>query len=61
MSDKLSLKTTKVFRCKRFIKILAVVTGSAMSLLDEVKTDCYLTVIIKYHDAMEAKAREISY
>ena len=60
VSDKLSLKTTKVVRCKDYIETLAIVTGSAMSLLDEVKADCYLTGDIKYHDAMEAKAREIS-
>lgn len=60
VSDNLSLKTTKVVRCKDYIETLAIVTGSAMSLLDEVKADCYLTGDIKYHDAMEAKAREIS-
>ena len=31
-----------------------------MSLINEVKANCFLTGDIKYHDAMEAKAREIS-
>lgn len=60
LSEKLELKTTKAVRCKNFIKDIAIVTGSAMSLLDEVKADCFLTGDIKYHDAMEAKARGIS-
>lgn len=60
VSNKLNLKTTKVVRTKEFIKDIAVVTGSAMSLLDQIKADCFLTGDIKYHDAMEAKARNIS-
>ena len=57
---KLDLKLTKSVKCSDFIKDIAVVTGSAMSLLDEVKADCFLTGDIKYHDAMEAKARGVS-
>lgn len=60
VSDKLDLKTTKAVRCSDFVKRIAVVTGSAMSLLDEVEADCFLTGDIKYHDAMESKARGIS-
>jgi dinuclear metal center YbgI/SA1388 family protein len=60
ISSKLGLKTCKAVKCKENIKTLAMVTGSAMSLLDEVKADCFLTGDIKYHDAMEAKARGIS-
>ncbi len=60
VSNKLDLKTTKAVKCDDFIKDIAVVTGSAMSLLDEVKADCFLTGDIKYHDAMEAKARGVS-
>ncbi len=58
--EKLDLKLTKSVKCSDFIKDIAVVTGSAMSLLDEVKADCFLTGDIKYHDAMEAKARGVS-
>lgn len=63
VSQKLNLKTLKAVKTKEFIEKIAVVTGSAMSLLDEVQqigVDCFLTGDIKYHDAMEAKARDIS-
>ena len=60
VSDKLNLKTTKAVKCNDFIKNVAIVTGSGMSLIGEVKADCFLTGDIKYHDAMEAKARAIS-
>ena len=60
VSSKLSLKTTNTVRCNDFIKKIAIVTGSGMSLIDEIKADCFLTGDIKYHDAMEAKARGLS-
>ena len=60
VSSKLVLKTTKAVRCNDFIKTVAIVTGSGMSLIDEVRADCFLTGDIKYHDAMEAKARGLS-
>lgn len=60
VSSKLGLKTTNIVRCNDFIRKIAIVTGSAMSLIDEVKADCFLTGDIKYHDAMEAKARGLS-
>ena len=34
VSNKLNLKTLKAVKCKKFIKDVAIVTGSAMSLLD---------------------------
>ncbi len=57
---KTGLKTTKAVRCNDFIEKIAVVTGSGMSLIDEIKADCFLTGDIKYHDAMEAKVRGLS-
>lgn len=60
VSKKLNLKTLKAVRTKEFIERIAICTGSAMSLLDEVEADCFLTADIKYHDAMEAKARGVS-
>ena len=60
ISSKLSLKTTKAVKCHEHIKNVAIVTGSGMSLIGDVKADCFLTGDIKYHDAMEAKARGIS-
>ena len=60
VSSKLNLKTTSAVRCNDFIKKIAIITGSGMSLIDEIKADCFLTGDIKYHDAMEAKARGLS-
>ena len=60
LSTKLGLKTLKAVKCSNKINKIAMVTGAGMSLLDEVKADCFLTGDIKYHDAMEAKARGIS-
>ena len=60
VSNKLNLKTTKAVKCNDFIKNVAIVTGSGMSLITEVQAHCFLTGDIKYHDAMEAKARGIS-
>lgn len=60
ISKKIKLKTLKAVRTKEYIKRIAIVTGSGMSLIDEVKADCFLTGDIKYHDAMEAKARGLS-
>lgn len=60
VSAKLDLKIAKVVKCNDFIKKIAIVTGAGMSLIDEVKADCFLTGDIKYHDAMEAKARGLS-
>ena len=59
-SSKLGLKTLKAVKCHNFIKTACVVTGAGMSLLDDINADCFLTGDIKYHDAMEAKARGIS-
>ena len=60
VSKKLGLKISKVVKCNDFIKKIGIVTGAGMSLIDEVKADCFLTGDIKYHDAMEAKARGLS-
>ncbi len=60
VSQKLDLKVLKALKCKDFIESISLCTGSGMSLLNDVKSDCFLTGDIKYHDAMEAKARGIS-
>ena len=59
LKDKLNLKTLKVVNKKKKIKSVSLTTGSGMSLLPYIKTDCFLTGDIKYHEAMEAKARDI--
>ena len=60
ISNKLNLKTLKAVRCKDFIKDIVVVTGFCYVFIRWSKADCFLTGDIKYHDAMEAKARNIS-
>ncbi len=60
ISIKLGLKYVKYVKCNQFIKKVALVTGAGMSLLDNVKADCFMTGDIKYHEAMDAKTRNIS-
>jgi putative NIF3 family GTP cyclohydrolase 1 type 2 len=57
-----SLKTDNLNFVQSHTKItsFSLTTGSGMSLLPQIKTDCFLTGDIKYHEAMEAKARGIS-
>jgi len=57
---KLNLDFTKNVDCGKKIKRIAITTGSGMSLISSVQADCFITGDIKYHDAMEAKARDIS-
>ncbi|MDC0932538.1 Nif3-like dinuclear metal center hexameric protein [Arcobacteraceae bacterium] len=59
LKDKLNLKILKVVNAKKNIKSVSLTTGSGMSLLSSITTDCFLTGDIKYHEAMEAKARNI--
>jgi len=60
IAKKLELKYLKYVKCADYIKKVALVTGAGMSLIDEIDADCFITGDIKYHDAMEAKARGIS-
>jgi len=60
VKDKLNLPMLKVVKTKDFINRVAITTGAGMSLLGGIKADCFLTGDIKYHDAMDAKARGIS-
>jgi dinuclear metal center YbgI/SA1388 family protein len=60
VKEKLNIDSLNVVKCHDFIKTLTLTTGSGMSLLDNVKTDLFLTGDIKYHEAMEAKVRGIS-
>jgi len=59
LKEKLNLKTLKVVNAKKNIKTVSLTTGAGMSLLPTIKTDCFITGDIKYHEAMEAKARDI--
>jgi dinuclear metal center YbgI/SA1388 family protein len=60
IKSKLGIEKTKVIKTKENIKSFALTTGSGMSLIPYIKTDCFITGDIKYHDAMEAKLRGIS-
>ena len=60
VKEKLSLDMAKVIKSNEHIHTFALTTGSGMSLLPYVKADCFLTGDVKYHDAMEAKLRNIS-
>ncbi len=60
VKDKLNLDFTKSVKCKENIKRIALTTGAGMSLISSIDADCFLTGDIKYHDAMEAKSRNIS-
>ncbi len=60
VKQKLNMDNIKAVLAKDKIKKVAVTTGSGMGLLDNIKADCFLTGDIKYHEAMDAKVREIS-
>ena len=60
ISSKLGLKYLKYVKCNEDIEKVALITGAGMSMLKDIKADCFITGDIKYHDAMEAKARGIS-
>jgi dinuclear metal center YbgI/SA1388 family protein len=49
-----------VIQCHNKITSFSLTTGSGMGLLNNIKTDLFLTGDIKYHEAMEAKLRGIS-
>jgi len=60
LKKRLNLNTIKYTKTKKIIRDISLTTGSGMSLLNSIKTDCFLTGDIKYHEAMEADAKNIS-
>jgi len=56
----LGVDSLNVVKCHDKVKSFSLTTGSGMSLISQIKTDVFLTGDIKYHEAMEAKARGIS-
>ncbi len=60
IKNKLGLEFKKVVKCSEMVGSFSLTTGSGMSLLPFVKSDVFLTGDIKYHDAMEAKIRNVS-
>jgi dinuclear metal center YbgI/SA1388 family protein len=57
VKKRMGLKYIRVVKVKDFVKRVAITTGAGMSLLPQIKADCFLTGDIKYHEAMDAKAR----
>lgn len=60
IKKRLDINILKSTKTKKFINNISLTTGSGMSLLNNINTDCFLTGDIKYHEAMEADARGIS-
>ena len=60
IKNSLNMDSLNVVQCHDKVKSFSLTTGSGMSLLSQIKSDCFLTGDIKYHEAMEAKARGIS-
>jgi dinuclear metal center YbgI/SA1388 family protein len=60
VKEKMNLNHIRIVKTKDFVKRIAITTGAGMSLLPQIKADCFLTGDIKYHEAMDAKARGIS-
>jgi len=54
------LDKIKITKAKDPIRRVALTTGSGASMLKYIDADCFLTGDIKYHDAMEALALNIS-
>jgi dinuclear metal center YbgI/SA1388 family protein len=57
VKKRMGLKYIRVVKVKDFVKRVAITAGAGMSLLPQIKADCFLTGDIKYHEAMDAKAR----
>ena len=56
LKERLGLHCIKSVAPKEKIGSIALCTGAGVSLMDEVKADCFLTGDIKYHDAMKAES-----
>ena len=55
-----SLPHAKCVQSSKFVKRVALTTGSGCSLIKQINADCFLTGDVKYHDAMEAKSINLS-
>ncbi len=55
-----NLKNVNVVKCHEKVKKVALCTGSGASMIKDIDADLYLTGDIKYHDAMLAKALNLS-
>ncbi len=55
VKERFALKCPRYVPTDKKIEKIAMVTGSGGSLIDQIKTDLFLTGDLKYHDAMKAK------
>ena len=60
VKKRLNLKSLKIVKSSNYVKKVSLTTGAGVSLLPNIKTDCFLTGDIKYHEAMEGKAKGIT-
>ncbi len=60
VGEKLNLEKIRCVRSNDFIKTATITTGSGGELIGQIKSDCFLTGDIKYHQALEAKENKIS-
>lgn len=59
IKEKLGIEALRVVSAKDNISSISMITGSGASFMDEIKTDCFLTGDIKYHDAMKAESENL--
>ncbi|RLA74556.1 MAG: Nif3-like dinuclear metal center hexameric protein [Epsilonproteobacteria bacterium] len=60
ISQKIDKKYFNFVKTKENIKDITIMCGSGTSFLNNITTDCFLTGDVKYHNAVEAKAKDIS-
>lgn len=60
VQESLGLQTLKSVPGKEHIETLSLTTGAGASLLKYIKSDCFLTGDIKYHEAMQAKSLNLA-
>jgi len=59
LKEKLQLQHLKVINPKEHINSLSMTTGAGASLIDSIKSECFLTGDIKYHDAIKAMEQNL--
>ncbi|NPA82402.1 MAG: Nif3-like dinuclear metal center hexameric protein [Epsilonproteobacteria bacterium] len=60
VAKKLDLESLRVVKANNFVNTATITTGSGGELIKYIKSDCFLTGDIKYHQALEAKENKIS-
>ncbi len=60
IKERLGIEHLRVVKTKDFIKTATLTTGSGGDFISSIKSDCFLTGDIKYHQALEAKENNLS-